>query len=283
MTTVDVILFCYNQERYIEQALRSIFVQELTPNVSARIIVADDCSSDNTLNVIYHVVSESPFPVLILREEPNMGISRNYKRSFAATRADYVAVLEGDDYWGSPCHLQQHIGFLEKHQECSMSMNAITYLDEDKGTIGCNKWNYPRTPYFVDVVEQIEKGNQLGNLSACVFRASCVKELPPELYEIPIADWMLGVMMAEKGKIGLLQESTSVYRVKASGVWAGKNKWRQHYTMLRYANMYDKFQYGKYHKEWQEFKRSCWRDVRRNWMHYMPVWVQSFCHKVNRK
>ena len=51
MTTIDIILFCYNQEQYIEQALRSIYAQELPEGVSARIIVADDCSPDKTLEI----------------------------------------------------------------------------------------------------------------------------------------------------------------------------------------------------------------------------------------
>ena len=97
MTTLDIILFCYNQEQYIEKAISSIYEQKLPNGAAARIIVADDSSKDNTLAIIKRLVPESPFPVVFLPEEPNMGISKNYKRSFAATQADYVAILEGDD------------------------------------------------------------------------------------------------------------------------------------------------------------------------------------------
>lgn len=284
MTTLDIILFCYNQEQYIEQALRSIYEQELSKDISVRIIVADDCSRDGTLSVIKRLIHESPFPVVFLPEEPNLGISKNYKRSFAATKADYVAILEGDDYW-FPNHLAQHVEFLQSHPECSMSMNEITFLHEEtrEQSIGVMVKGKNVTHIMVDLHKQIEKGNQLGNLSACVFRGQCLRELPSGLFEMPIADWMLGVMMAQRGLIGILRGSTSVYRVKASGVWAGRSRWRQHLAMLKDANIYDRFQEGKYHSEWQQFKRNCWRDVRHNWMHYMPVWVQNVCHKVKRK
>lgn len=286
MTTIDIILFCYKQEQYIEQALRSIYAQELPDNVSARIIVADDCSPDGTLTIIKRLAPESPFPMMFLPEEPNMGISKNYKRSFAATTADYVAILEGDDYW-LPSHIAQHIEFWEKNPDCSMAMSRITFMkvgDDGREAIEpLGRWGYPADPYMVEVHKQITEGNQLGNLSACSFRDDYLRNLPETLYDIPIADWMLGVMMADIAPIALLADSSSVYRVKASGVWAGQSRWQQHKIMLHAADMYDKFQNGKYHEEWCEFKHRCWQDVRRNWMHYMPEWVQESWHKIKNK
>lgn len=280
MITIDIILFCYKQEQYIEQALRSIYAQELPKDVSARIIVADDASPDNTLAIIKRLALESPFPITFLLEEPNMGISKNYKRSFAATEAKYVAILEGDDYW-LPNHLKQHIEFLESHPECSMSMNEMTTLNEQTGKIQVSVMvrDAMATHITVDLHKQIAEGNQLGNLSACMFRGNYLRELPEGFFDMPIADWMLGVMMVQRGFIAILKGTTSVYRIKSSGMWAGRTKWQQHWIMLRYADMYDSFQNGKFHKEWLEFKRSRWIDVRCNFMHYMPRWIQNIWHK----
>ena len=282
MTTIDIILFCYKQEQYIEQALRSIYAQELPDDVSARIIVADDCSPDDTLSIIKRLASESPFRMEFLSVEPNMGISKNYKRSFAATQADYVAILEGDDYW-LPNHLMQHIEFLQNHPECSMSMSEITFLHEDGVvTVGKVVKDAQADYKMIGLRKQIVEGNQLGNLSACMLRGQYLRELPSELYEMRIADWMIGIMMAQRGDIGIIKGSTSVYRYKSSGVWAGRTWWQQHKMMLNYANMYDKFQNGKYHREWREFKRGCWDEVRRNWMHFLPQRVQKWWHKMKK-
>lgn len=281
MISVDIILFCYKQEQYIEQALRSIYAQELPKDVTARIIVADDCSPDNTLNIIKRLAPESPFSVEFLPEEPNMGISKNYKRSFAATRAEYVVILEGDDYW-MPNHIAQHINFLQAHPECSMSMNEITFMDVTNGekNVGVLVRGKGVTYVLVDLKTQISEGNQLGNLSSSVFVGKYLRELPNDLFDIPIADWMLGVMLAQRGYLALLKGSTTIYRVKPSGVWAGLSKWRQHRTMLEYAEIYDKFQNRKYHAEWKQFKHKCWQELRRNWMQYMPLWVQKLWHKI---
>lgn len=282
MTSVDIILFCYKQEQYIEQALRSIYTQELPKNVSARIIVADDASPDNTLAIIKHHAPESPFPITFLPHEPNMGISKNYKRSFAATGADYVAILEGDDYW-KPNHISQHVEFLQSHPECSMCMNELTNLFEATGEMICNSMVTTGGMYkLIDLHKQITAGNQLGNLSACAFRGQYLRELPSDLFDMPIDDWMLGTMMVERGYIGILKGSTSVYRVKANGAWAGRSPWQQHLEMLRRADVYDGYQKGKYHAEWSTFKKRCWDDVRRNWMHYLPNKIRKEWYVIKK-
>lgn len=284
MTTVDIILFCYKQEQYIEQALRSIYAQELPKDVTARIIVADDCSPDDTLNIIKRLAAESPFPMEFFPEEPNMGISKNYKRSFAATNAEYVAILEGDDYW-SPKHIKQHLEFLQAHPECSMSMNEMTFYIENLTGYRLSRVVREKDKNYklIDTYQQIVYGNQLGNLSACVCRGEYIRELPFSLYDIPVADWMLGIMLSQKGYLGIIQGSTSVYRVKNDGIWAGRTPWQQHIAMLKSANMYDKYQYGKYHKEWRKFKVRCWLNLRHNWMHYMPEFVQKIWHNIKNK
>jgi len=282
MITVDIILFCYKQEQYIEQALRSIYAQELPEDVSVHILVADDASPDNTLAIIKDLAPESPYPITFLPEEPNMGISKNYKRSFAATTAEYVAILEGDDYW-LPNHLAQHFAFWQQNPNCSMVMSRITYMqltaDGDEYILPISRWPYSSNPCFMTVQQQIIGGNKLGNLSACTFRGDLLRSLPTTLYSMSIADWMLGLALAEYFPIALLAESSSVYRYKPNGVWAGRSQWRQHKELLHDADMYDRFQNRKYHKDWQQFKQSCWQDVRRNWMHYMPQWFQNVWHK----
>lgn len=283
MITIDIILICYKQEQYIEQALRSIYAQELPKDVKARIIVADDASPDDTLAIIKRLAPESPFSMMFLPQEPNMGISKNYKRSFTATTADYVFILEGDDYW-LPNHITQHIDFIQSHAVCSMSMNEITFLHEDGVVTIGEIIRDPRAEYkMINLHKQIAEGNQLGNLSACMFRGQYLRELPETLYNMPIADWMIGVMLAQRGDIAIIKGSSSVYRVKASGVWAGYSRWQQHKIMLRDADMYDEFLNGEYHEEWAEFKHRCWQSVRKSWMHYMPLWIQKIWNNIKRK
>ena len=178
--TVNIILITYNQEQYISQAVKSILMQRVNDDVQVRVIVADDCSKDKTLDIIKSYEDKSPFLFVYLNADTNLGISKNYQRAFAACDGDYIAILEGDDWWSSPNHIEQHIRFLDTHKECSMSMNTITLFMQETQELKPAYWEYGENTdvYYVDAECQITQGNQLGNVTACVLRNTCIKELP---------------------------------------------------------------------------------------------------------
>ncbi len=271
---LNIVLISYNQEQYIAQAMESILMQRVNDDVQVRVIVADDCSKDNTLEIIKSYEKKSPFPFVYLPVEKNLGISKNYQRAFAACDGDYIAILEGDDWWSSPNHIEQHIRFLCTHKECSMSMNTITFYAQETQTSKLPYWGYGDADvFYVDTECQITQGNQLGNLSACVFRNSCIKQLPASLFGISIADWMLGVMLSQEGSIALLKESTSVYRTNANSTWASLSRKQQVKRMLKLSKQYDKYQNGQYHIYWKRFRRKL---INRNKRYLMPPLLYKF-------
>lgn len=270
---VDVILVCYNQRQFIRQAVESIIMQRVDSHV--RVLVADDASNDDTLEIIHKAFEKSSSEVVFLPSEKNLGISKNYSRAFDACEGDYIAILEGDDYWCSPCHLQQHVDFLEEHRECSMSMNCFISQNDEAGMFTMMNWGYQSYPHYVNVQEQIEKGNRLGNLSACVLRTSCVKELPRGLFDLPIADWMLGIMLSQYGYVAILDNRTSVYRANPHSHWASKSHSEHVKIMLGMAELYDAFQNGKYHEYWQTFRSSLFQEKKVSLKDYCPPFLIS--------
>ena len=233
--SVDVILCCYNQEEYIAQAVQSILAQRVEADV--RVIVADDCSTDDTMPIIRRCQSQSPFPFIYLDSDHNIGMKANYQRSFAACSADYTAILEGDDWWDSENHLAQHLNFLQSHPRHSMSYNLIAFHFQDTGRTRRQRWLYKDIDYLsINLREQISWGNQIGNLSSCVFRTSLLHSLPDTFFQLNFADWELGIMMALKGPIAMLREVTSTYRINSKGQWSAlshKEKFNSQANSLR--------------------------------------------------
>ena len=76
---LDILIISYNQEQYIAQAVESILMQRVSDDVQVRVIVADDCSKDNTLEIIKSYEEKSPFPFVYLAADTNLGISKNYQ------------------------------------------------------------------------------------------------------------------------------------------------------------------------------------------------------------
>lgn len=216
--SVDIILCCYNQEEYIAQAVDSILAQQVEATV--RVIVADDCSTDATMDIIRQRESKSPFQFVYLDNDHNLGMKANYRRAFAACKSDYTAILEGDDWWNENNHLSQHIDFLKRHPLHSMSYNLIALYIQDTGRLRKQRWLYKDLEYLsINLRQQIAWGNQIGNLSSCVFRTRLLHKLPDEFFQLDFADWELGIMMARRGPIAMLRELTSTYRINSKGQW----------------------------------------------------------------
>ena len=275
---IDVILITYNQEQYIAQAVESILMQRVNDDVQVRVIIADDCSKDKTLEIIKSYEKKSLFPFVYLAADINLGISKNYQRAFAACDGDYIAILEGDDWWSSPNHIEQHIRFLDAHKECSMSMNTITLVTPETQESKPPYWGYGNNDvFYVDTKCQISEGNQLGNLSACVLRKCFVQQLPLTLYDLYIADWMLGVMLSQKGPIALLRDSSSVYRTNSKSQWASLTKKNQIKQLLNLSKQYDASQNGKYHQYWKLYRRNL---INKNKRYLMPPQLYKLLKQI---
>jgi glycosyltransferase involved in cell wall biosynthesis len=252
---VDILLVCYNQEKYISQSVESILMQRFDGELN--LIIADDSSTDHTLDIIRSFESAAPFPFIYLPKEANLGIFHNYRRAYAACQSDYIAVMEGDDYWLEPNRIQRHVDFLETHQDCVMSMNRLNKLYQEQGLMVPEKWPFKEDYQYISA-RMLALGNLLGNLSACMLRNSAVKKLQPEIFDINTADWMLGLALGQWGYIAKLKDLSSVYRISQSGLWSQKTKKQKLFDLNETVERYDTFLEYRYTKEFSTLKRILW-------------------------
>lgn len=230
---IDIILVTYNQEKFVQKAIDGIAIQQLPQNVQARVIVADDASEDGTLSIIKQNEASimgkgctntgcrwnHPMSFLYLPHGLNMGHGRNYERAFKeALHSNYIAIIEGDDWWCNPHHLQKRVDFLEEHRECSMA-SSIPYFYHEESKI----FDYAPTSFsyrLISTEEQIKK-NLFDNLSSCVLRTSVLNNVDNRIYQSTIMDWPLYVNLSQFGYLALLGTPTSVYRLSSKGLWGG--------------------------------------------------------------
>ena len=88
---VSIIITNYNYEKYISRAIRSCINQK---NVNHEVIVIDDCSTDNSINVI------RPFgnQIRIIKTRENSGVAAASNAGVAAARGQFFIRVDADDY-----------------------------------------------------------------------------------------------------------------------------------------------------------------------------------------
>jgi len=81
--------------RFLEEMLQSVQKQSIRPD---ELIISDDASTDNTLQIIEKFAHGSPFPVHLLRHDP-CGITENYLNAISIATGDVIVVGDQDDIW----------------------------------------------------------------------------------------------------------------------------------------------------------------------------------------
>lgn len=219
--SISVIMITYAHEKYIKQAVESILNQKT--NFLYEVIISDDNSPDNTESVINKIIKENPngSKINYTKHTSNKGMNENYFWSVTKCRGELIAVCEGDDYWTDPLKLQNQFNFLKKNKDYSMVFTPALRKFESS-----NKSNKIRNRYFNYNPNdfQLENILKLGG----GFYPTCSSIYRKNIYDITsprkfmtlhsTGDYPIAILAAIKGKIGYIDDVTSVYRVQDNSV-----------------------------------------------------------------
>ena len=95
-TKVSVAMATYNGARFLDAQLRSLAEQTQKP---AELIICDDGSSDETLQIAAAFAATAPFPVHIHRNEQRLGFRANFMRAASLCQSELIAFSDQDDIW----------------------------------------------------------------------------------------------------------------------------------------------------------------------------------------
>lgn len=131
---LSVILITYNHEKYIRKALDSVLSQET--DFPFEVVIGEDCSPDDTRNICKEYKKKYPDQVRIVNRDKNTGRpTLNVYETTMKCRGEYLAYLEGDDYWTDPHKLQKQVDFLEAHPEYIACTHAHKMIDDEGNDI----------------------------------------------------------------------------------------------------------------------------------------------------
>jgi len=126
---VSVAMITYGHEEYIKQAIDSILMQKT--DFDYEVIIGEDCSPDSTREILQDYESNYPNKFKMLYREENWGPTKNFYDVLLHCSADYIAVLEGDDFWSSPHKLQKQFDFLDKHTDFIGVVHSCSVLSNN--------------------------------------------------------------------------------------------------------------------------------------------------------
>ena len=241
---VSVLMITYNQERFISQAIESVLSQEV--DFEYEIVIGEDCSTDRTREVVVRFGQKHPDRIRLLLPQTNLGMQENFKATLAACSGQYVAVLEGDDYWTSPLKLKWQVEFLDAHADCAMCFHSVV---RSSPTGGQPESGLPDSRYNQDryTTKDLLVENFIPTCSV-MFRRGLFCKLPDWIGTLGFSDWPVHILNSQAGSVGYIKQTMGVYRVHSEGGWSGRISDQRWVDMIRFYELIDAHLKFKYHR-----------------------------------
>jgi len=238
-------IITYNHAKYIAEAIDSVLAQKT--DFPFAIHVIDDCSTDGAQDIIRDYAARFPGVVKPFINKKNIGnkvTQKNFYRGFCTLDGDYIAFLEGDDYWASPTRLQTHVAFLDENPDFVACANDTLKVYED-GSREPHLFLQP-PPKEVHDVEDIIGLTSFFHASSLTFRNVFRGRVPRYLRSPLSCDIFINIAHAQHGKFRYFPEPWSVYRAHGGGLFSSMHEtkgWLWNIDGLRACNRWLRFRY----------------------------------------
>lgn len=249
MPDLTIIMPTYNKAQYVAEALDSVFSQQTS--YSYEVVVADDCSTDGTLDIVERYAMSHPGVIRILRSDRNLKLFRNVVRAYADLKTPYFCVLDPDDYWSSERIVQEALDFLSSHPDFTIYSANCRVLEPD----GKER---PYLPLETEVDSTFGSWmagrGALGQTAGLFYRnvvfANGLPErlrgtLRPDQEKTFRGDGFRNFVHLHEGKAHFDPRQSATYRITSEGLWQGVPEFRREVmNILLFLNLDEYFSHG---------------------------------------
>lgn len=207
---LSVAVCTYNGEQYILEQLNSILSQNIPVD---EIVVGDDGSTDNTVEVVRSRLSESSVQWSVIQNEKNLGYRKNFENVIAHTKGDLIFLCDQDDVW-VPEKTEKIIREFDADPTCLMVFTDAYVTDSQlnvrEGSLWDSFYLSENIDSFSDSWEMLLNGYYITGATACIKRELFEKSIP--FSDIWVHDGWLGIHAAMYGTVRALPEKLIYYR-----------------------------------------------------------------------
>lgn len=261
---VSVCLITYNHEKYIRQAIEGVLMQKV--NFSFELIIADDCSTDCTREIILEYKQKYPELIHLILQEKNLGPAQNWFDLITYPTGKYIAYFEGDDYWTDPLKLQKQVDFLEQNNDYVIHFMNANKVDAMSEIISPELVRHNKDTF--ELADFLSVDNPICTLTI-LFRN--IKEIKEDYFKIildyPYGDWGLWVYLLYYSGLKVKYENiiSACYRVHDGGVFSKKKSTETLRKIIRIQQLnlanFDKIDKQKIHLTITELKVKLLREL----------------------
>jgi len=278
MPLVSIITPTYNHEKYLADCIRSAQAQTFS---SWEMIVVDDGSTDNTLQIAHSFAEQDPR--IRVFTQKNVGIFRlaeTYNFALGQSNGKYIAVLEGDDVW-LPEKLAQQTQTLETDDNAVLSWGKAYGVSID---LSENYGLYPNLKYEAKIftntpvksaLKELLFSNYIPALTVLIRKTSLVQIGGfVQKFNLPLVDLPTWQELSLLGTFTFVNEPVGKWRVSPNQV-------TKTYTIQMIEGVYQQALYLCQQDE--PFFQSLGITEPKIQHHFQKRLIVNYCHSGNFK
>tara|TARA_X000000950_G_scaffold36548_1_gene39049 strand:- start:6624 stop:7370 length:747 start_codon:yes stop_codon:yes gene_type:complete len=225
MDKVSVIMAAYNSEKTIKKSIESIINQTYS---NFELIIIDDASTDNTLDIIYNFTNTNSAIKIIINQN-NLGVAESRNKGIKMSNGKYIAFCDSDDTW-LPSKLEKQINILSHKYDIVCS----DYYQIDKNENIIKLINGPKIISY----NKMLKSNLIPNSSA-IYNTKIVGKFYQK--KVGHEDYLMWITITKSlGTVYRIQEPLMNYRVHSNALTHNKFRsmlwtWNIFYNELNFS------------------------------------------------
>lgn len=217
---ITVLMSAYNGEKYIDKQISSILNQKLPENISLRLIIRDDGSTDKTMDILKKYSDD---PAISIESGENLGVARSFwSLIMSCPDSDYYAFSDQDDIWMEG-KLRRAITLIERCRSRLKAkgkssdipiLYAGSYIASSEDMSNQRPQRYKKRNTFTDYAHSLMFSNTLG--CTFVFNREAISELrkyDPDIFYVDIHDWLAQKIILIKGRM-ILDKKPYMYYIQ---------------------------------------------------------------------
>lgn len=223
---VVVRLLTYNVREYVVRAIESALSQF---GVDFIILAYDDCSSDGTYEILLDYEERFPEKVFVSRPAVSTFQTSDWGSRFELLResdSEFIALLDGDDFWHDPMKLQRSVEFLRSKDLSAVSHPISIFIDSPVNTKGQDVWRYwSRIISSTNNFSRVLRANLISypTSSLLIRTRDFPFDLMPSILESKAPDLLMKYHLVRKRGIGFLPTELGTYRLRSDSLWQPKS------------------------------------------------------------
>ena len=173
---VSIVCLCYNHERFVAEALESVFHQTYS---NIQIIVVDDCSTDSSVPIIKEVIDKYSNKVQFLELKRNFGNCKAFNQGMALATGDFIIDFATDDVL-LPDRIEKQVSFFKRQKEdVGVVFTDAIYINEN-GELIRSHYDYLFNKKLID---HVPSGNVFRDVLTTYFISSPTMMVRKEVIE----------------------------------------------------------------------------------------------------